>query len=1137
MKGDFSKLDFNPADNYTGVLYQQGRVFVDTDGTAETLIESHLRTTLAKDAIGANVAAVPAESPDSLKVVQAQAAASGVTVTVKPGRVWADGVPLTLPGTADVSLMAPYLPAPFHTSPPGAIAAGTKDAVVLEVWEEAFSAFQDPAHLLEPALGGVDTTERVKVAYGLKLLRLGVGDECGNLADNLADNFSAKGKLSVTPGSSVTITGDCPVEAGGGYTGFEHYLYRVEIAEPEGSGNARFKWSQFNGGLVGRGEYTSTGATTATVKIKANNQMINHCGLTSFYLEALAYDAIYGSWRVVCTATATLPQDDTLSLTGVSGSWPATAPATAFFRLWNGIELISAYPVPGTGTDPTELPNEVGIHLAFEAVAAGKYTPGDYWTFPVRASGVAIDAAWIAANWPNNAPPTGVRYHRVPLAILNWTGPQPVTVTAAAGQIDDCRRVFQPLTRLRGCCRYTVGDGMGSFGDFDTIQAAINALPTTGGEICVLPGQYPENLTISGKDNVTIRGCGAKSCVVTAAGQPVITITDAEHVRIESLSLAGSTSSAGVQVSATPLSKYITLRNLDITAATRGAIEVMAGQFVTVEDCRILMNDVSSPWPAVYVTADDVLIERNSIQVERSAAAGTTGAVTGAAAGRGGLQIGGTSDRVRIIDNLISAGIGNGITLGSLEQENPDGTFTGTLTGWVVDAFDPCSPCEPGDTYVPPSTGGGNGTPTYRSAGPLYDVLIERNRILDMGLNGIGVVAFFDLSEQDEFISVYGFRIIANEIRGCLKRPLAAIPESMRNSMGYGGIALADCELLTIRHNQIEDNGPDHLEPVCGVYLLHGEGVDISDNRIQNNGAKTDQPSNTAKDGARGGIVVALAVAPTTPTPIGGQLLPNQTGMPALKVHDNVVSQPLGQALSVNALGSVSVVNNHLTSRGMVLKFKPISPSFLAASVMIVNLGLSNEGYLQLTSFSGMVSSPTTGVAAPTVTNDAVLLPRAGLDDKRVGQYLANGNVLFSDNRVDLNLLETGVGFAISSIAIFSLDDVGFHSNQCDCNLLDDYVYLHLLLFGFSARVSDNRFKEGVYNALYSGMTIGLFNATTDNQSTHCLLVSGLLPALKVDTGNKSLIDAFANNYCQKNKTALGTAAGGFGTLGTLIGG
>src|SRR5687767_15052016 len=106
MKGDFSKLDFNPDDNFTGVLYQQGRVFVDTDGTAETLIESHLRTTLAQDTIGADVAAVPAEAQESLKVVQAQAASTGVTVTIQPGRLWADGVPLFVGGSANLALAA-----------------------------------------------------------------------------------------------------------------------------------------------------------------------------------------------------------------------------------------------------------------------------------------------------------------------------------------------------------------------------------------------------------------------------------------------------------------------------------------------------------------------------------------------------------------------------------------------------------------------------------------------------------------------------------------------------------------------------------------------------------------------------------------------------------------------------------------------------------------------------------------------------------------------------------------------------------------------------------------------------------------------------------------------------------------------
>lgn len=1135
MKGDFSKLDFDPADNYTGVLYQQGRVFVDTDGTAETLIDGHLRTTLAQDTIGADVAAVPAERPDSLKVIEAEATGTEVKVTLKPGRVWADGVPLLIPGSTDVELTAPYLPAPFHPTPPPAIAAGVKDAVVLEVWEEAFSAYQDPLHLIEPALGGVDTTERVKVSYDLKLLRLEAGDECGNLAGKLADDFAAKGKLSVTPSASVTVTGDCPVEFGGGYTGFEHYLYRIEVAEPDSGGNARFKWSQFNGGLVGRGSFTSTGATTGTVEIKANNPMINHCGLPSFYFEALAFDADRGHWRVVFTANATLPQDDVLSLTNVSGTWPATAPETAFFRLWNGIALMSAFPVPPMGTEANPLKD--GILLAFDTPAAGLYTPGDYWTFPVRAAGAAIDEDWIAANWPDDAPPDGVHYHRVPLAILEWSGAPPVTITAPT-QIIDCRRVFQPLTRLRGCCRFTVGDGMVSFGDFDTIQAAVNALPATGGEICVLTGQYEEHVTINGKDNIVIKGCGERTRVITTTAGPVFTITDAENIRLESMAVIAGSDSAGVQVVADPISRRITLHNLFISASNRGAIEVMAGEFVTIEKCRVLMHDIASPWPAVFVTADDVLIEDNAIRVQPTRI-GEEITIEEVAAGRGGLQIGGTSERVRVIDNLIQGGIGNGITLGTLEEVREDGTVGPTDGGWVVDAYDPCSPCDPGDTHVPPEPEE-EGEPTYQSAGPLYDVLIERNRIFDMGLNGIGVVAFFDLSAQDEFITVVELRIVANDIRGCLKRPLAAIPEAMRNAMGYGGIALADCELLTIRHNLIENNGPDHLEPICGIFLLHGEGVDISDNRIFNNGAKTNQPAHTAKDGRRGGINIVLAVATTTPTPILRGLYPVQDGIPAVKIHDNIVSQPLGQALALQAIGPVSVCNNHLTSRGVVLKLNPPSPSFIAAAVMIMNLGVSNEWYWQVTGFSGTVASGETTSGATTgfsASDDFVALPpaRAGLDDARFGSYLANGNVLFSDNRVDLNLLETGLGFAISSIAIFTLDDLGFHCNQCDCNLADDFVLVHALLFGLSVRVSDNRLKEGIRNALYSGMTAGLMNATTNNQSTHCILVAGLLPSLKVDSGNKALIAAYTDGVCERMKVGLDSVSGNYAMLGGLM--
>ena len=71
-----------------------------------------------------------------------------------------------------------------------------------------------------------------------------------------------------------------------------------------------------------------------------------------------------------------------------------------------------------------------------------------------------------------------------------------------------------------------------------------------------------------------------------------------------------------------------------------------------------------------------------------------------------------------------------------------------------------------------------------------------------------------------------------------------------------------------------------------------------------------------------------------------------------------------------------------------------------------------------------------------------------------------------------------------------------------------------MVLLGFSVRMSGNRLKEGINKALYSALTAGIMNATTNNQSTHCLIITGLTN-LKVDSGNKVLIQLGGNdNYC-----------------------
>jgi hypothetical protein len=702
MKGDFSRWHFDPAANFSGVLHQQGRVRTDVDDNDALLIDAHWRESAARDAFG-DGAMVPASAADSFKVVAAKVVAGQVSVSLNPGRLWADGLLLHLSGSAPLDAAVAYLAPPLQTPQAKVkdIGTGVRDLVVLEAWQDSVSAFQEPLHLIEPALGGPDTTERARVFADLKLMRLGPNDDCSAVAA-AADNFAAKGKLTVTPDPATVIVGDCPVAAGGGYTGSEHYLYRIEVADPIG-GAARFKYSQFNGGLQGRGVFTADATPgTGSIAISANDQMISHCGLTSFYFEALARDDAFGTWSVVASADATLPQSGTLALTNLQGTLPAPALADGaiFFRLWNGIKPITDFPIQAVANAL-----ENGIHLAFEAAAAdnGNYAPGDYWTFPVRASGTAFDPRL----WPTDAPPQGVHHHRVALAIITWDAAQ----SAGADDIGDCRHVFQPFPTNKGCCcSFLVGDGVRSHGDFDSIEEALKALPAAGGEICLLPGLHQTNAVIQDRRHVRIHGCRSRTRVIPRkekSDAPIFTVIDSTDVAFEHMDLV---TLGGIAILAES-SKPGLLDGLEIAGnrilACQSAIRVVDGKDVSIHHNLIRMLDKRGSGVAIYLAADDSLIERNDIRllpaplmppIETPDQPDPVDPNDPCARleivyvnplifmkyidavwqvvlllkpklvqpyrALGGIQLGGGSERVRVIENVIIGGAGNGITLG-----------------------------------------------------------------------------------------------------------------------------------------------------------------------------------------------------------------------------------------------------------------------------------------------------------------------------------------------------------------------------------------------------------------------------------------------------------------------------------------
>ena len=471
----------------------------------------------------------------------------------------------------------------------------------------------------------------------------------------------------------------------------------------------------------------------------------------------------------------------------------------------------------------------------------------------------------------------------------------------------------------------------------------------------------------------------------------------------------------------------------------------------------------------------------------------------------GGIQLACGSERAKIINNEIIGGRSNGITLGHLPpqiQADPQASPTDrphlfaaasgfiALSGEVLEIL----------------------AESHLDA--LYEIAIEGNTIRNMGLAGIGAVAFFD-TEIGLMVSVEGLTINRNSIKNCVQHTPENIPDRIADELGFGGIALSDCEDVIIKDNQIEDNGISHIYPVCGIYIWHGEKVDISENRILNNGPRDPNADRTPETGKRAGILISMCVAFKAADMSDSEGLLRELGVPALRVHDNIVTQPLGQALAVVAMGAVSVVNNQFSSQDVDFQANPLS--LLAGAVFIFNLGISQDviGLLASTmSFLRTNKASAGDINYDGGTQSISFAPTLGILQRLFQAFLSGGNVMFNDNQTTLELRRQEFDFAFSSQFIFSLDDVSFSSNQSDCNFLMDILFTNTFIFGVSVRTNDNRFEEGLIFSFLSLFSMAMANTNTYNQASHCLLALGY--PHRRQAGNI----VFFNQYC-KNFVAL----------------
>jgi uncharacterized protein DUF6519 len=448
MKGDFSRLTFDPEKHYDSVLAQQGRVTLDADQNEQRAIDDHrLRRTTA-DVVG------PAGGPligGGFKITP-----GGAILKIGAGTYYVDG--LRCVNEAEVAHNAqPDLPAgaPIFQAPPAVPTAAPpagRYLAYLDVWRRHLTALEDPA-IRETALTA-DTATRLKTVWQMRCLRLGnvgaSGITCdADLAPWQAFTAPPLGTLAARAKAATPATNPCMMPESAGYRRLENHLYRVEVHKTgQVGGGATFKWARDNGTLVVRWlESNGKNLTVSSVGHDRysgfqNGQWIE---LTDDDRERrgepgvmVRIETVRGNVIAVDMATA----DGPVAIAGF--------PTNPKIRGWDGA---GAAPITVPGTNQGYLPIESGLEIRFAAGVA--YRSGDYWLVPAR-SGVGIEWPQAAAA-PKPMPPHGVAHAYAKLAILDFDGTNWTLV-------GDCRKLFAPLSDMTSFL-YLGGDGQEAMPD------------------------------------------------------------------------------------------------------------------------------------------------------------------------------------------------------------------------------------------------------------------------------------------------------------------------------------------------------------------------------------------------------------------------------------------------------------------------------------------------------------------------------------------------------------------------------------------------------------------------------------------------------------------------------------------------
>ncbi|HEX3069827.1 MAG TPA: DUF6519 domain-containing protein [Thermoanaerobaculia bacterium] len=835
MAGDYSRFTFDRKNRFSRVLWQQGRVSLDSDHNEQSEIFTNRDRTFAHDVVGD--AAVPrATTPDAFKIT-----AAGANLNIGAGRIYIDGI------VAEAFSSDPltYATQPFYPDPPPLSGfPSVRSLAYLDVWERELTAVQETA-LLEPALHGIDTTVRTQTVWQVKIASTQdfPGLNCGTDLDTIFP--PSTGRLTVQVDPPGDDPDPCALPEEGGFRGVENRHYRVEIHDVSTT-STTFKFSRDP--ISARIEEIRAGGLAGQTILK-----VVRTGRDS----ALRFSAgdrieVLSERRVLRNEPGTMAKivkvDDALleiTIDKVVTPASSTPDPRAWITKWdqdNALDPVNHLLTVTSGL----IALESGISVEF----TGTPRRGDYWMFPAR-------EATHTAGPLVNAPPRGVIHHYAPLALIDFL-PVAVASAQAAKKVtkkpaattlvlgggtsqpefapiavaSDCRTLWPPDCDCEcAACVNPEDHGSGKW----TIQMAIDKVSRDGGgKVCLEPGVYPLSrpLTILNTTSLRLTGHGRCNLLFLGNDPYALLIRGSNDIVIEHLALRRLRPSAS-EVSVITISntaygvvvRHCTLSMLYSPAGGTKFQGIGIALDVLVRDTKIIDCTITAPAgiaatsdPATKRTsltvATDLEIRSNTITANDGIRllAGSVAAVIRQnviTAASSGIRLEGTArtGRSNIIDaNSVTTartGIGVGADRTTVTNNLVLGTFTFNPDGKNLEPAD--------QTY--------SSIAVYtESTGDLRrDCLVAGNRCLHT--KGMGV-------------------LIADRVEA-----LVVAENFIRHTAGGGIVALdkARDSTLTIEGNDIADValGEDisfrsygiHLGPLCHASVLANriDGVGLPD--------------------------------------------------------------------------------------------------------------------------------------------------------------------------------------------------------------------------------------------------------------------------------------------------------------------